>query len=204
MLDRLAVTNFKAFATADISLAPYTLLTGLNSSGKSTVMQAIALLRQSHDLLEDSESGFLLNGDLVDLGTGRDILHEDYVSTGADSSAQITLTVDSAGTAHSWSAEYEQDADILRLTARPTPDAIGGLSIFGPGFQYLRADRISPSVTYPRSHEVAIRRGFLGTRGEHTVNYLWHFQDEPVEDERLRHPEARSPRLLDQAEAHCP
>ena len=49
MIDRLTITNFKAFAAADLPLGPYTLLSGLNSSGKSTVLQALALLRQAYD-----------------------------------------------------------------------------------------------------------------------------------------------------------
>ena len=84
MIDRLTITNFKAFAAADLPLGPYTLLSGLNSSGKSTVLQALALLRQAfdQDMLHDPDdsAGFPLNGDLVQLGTGRDVLHEDYVA----------------------------------------------------------------------------------------------------------------------------
>lgn len=49
MIDQLSLTNFKAFRSADIPLAPVTLLTGLNSSGKSSVLQALVLLRQSYD-----------------------------------------------------------------------------------------------------------------------------------------------------------
>lgn len=49
MIERLAITNFKAFDSADIRFGRYTLLSGLNSSGKSTVLQALALLRQGND-----------------------------------------------------------------------------------------------------------------------------------------------------------
>lgn len=201
MLDRLTVTNFKAFATADVPLAPYTLLSGLNSTGKSTVLQALALLRQSRDMLNEDGGGFLLNGDLVELGTGQDVLHENYVSTGVDAEPRITLSVRCGQDVYSWSVAYEREGDLLRLRERVRPEGRKPLALFGTGFQYLRADRISPAVTYPRSHEVAIRRNFLGARGEHTVNYLRQFQDEPVRNERLRHPKGRSPRLLDQAEA---
>lgn len=202
MLDQLTVINFKAFARAEIRLSSFTLLSGLNSTGKSTVLQAFAVLRQSRDLLiDDDAAGLLLNGDLVELGTGRDVLHESYVSGSPDSEPRITLSVRSGRDVYSWSAAYESEGDLLRLVERSGPDTGEGLALFGPGFQYLRADRISPAVTYPRSHEVAIRQGFLGARGEHTVNYLRHFQDELIEDERLHHSGARSSRLLDQADA---
>lgn len=216
MIDKLNITNFKAFATAEIPLAPYTLLSGLNSSGKSTVLQALALLRQAHDagLLNDyreyddgAPGGLPLNGELVELGTGQDILHEEYVSEhGKEPEIGFALA---AGTTVflEWRARYGREDDLLTLTEySPSPhewaDAQeeASVTLFAPGFQYLRADRINPAVTYPRSHEMAFRRGFLGTRGEYTIDYLRHHQDELVQSPVLLHPEA-SPRLLDQVEA---
>ncbi|MFE3383096.1 AAA family ATPase, partial [Streptomyces anulatus] len=60
---------------------------------------------------------------------------------------------------------------------------------------------ITPAVTYPRSRQEAIDRGFLGVRGEHTVNYLRHFTEREVPEGPLRHPGAVSPQLLDQTVA---
>lgn len=209
MIDRLKITNFKAFASADIPLASYTLLTGLNSSGKSTVLQALALLRQSEEalLLHHREGGgFLLNGELVELGTGQDVLHEDYVATsGSDPHIEISLQVEFGD--FSWRVSYGREDDLLPMDMMSPEAHYGGPeteeypSLFRPGFQYLKADRVSPAVIYPRSNEIAVRRGFLGSRGEYTVNYLRHFQDEPVRDQRLLHPQASSVRLLDQVEA---
>jgi predicted ATPase len=47
---------------------------------------------------------------------------------------------------------------------------------------------------------MSARRRFLGTRGEYTVDFLRHYQDEPVQFATLHHKGA-SPRLLDQTEA---
>lgn len=218
MIGKLTITNFKAFASADIPLAPYTLLSGLNSSGKSTVLQALALLRQAGnagllhdygDYYEDAESGGLpLNGELVELGTGQDILHEDYVvEPGSDPEIGFSLAADGAPS-FVWRARYGREDDLLPLTVcePPSPERVAyreeeaKFTLFNPGFQYLRADRINPAVTYPRSHEMSVRRGFLGTRGEYTIDYLRHNQDEVVSSSALHHPDA-SPRLLDQAEA---
>ncbi len=201
MIDRIEITNFKAFAHAVVPLGRYTLLTGLNSSGKSTLLQALALLRQSRDLLTEQDGGFLLNGSLIELGTGQDLLHEYYVSSGDAPTPQITVALDRDGRTFTWAAAYEREADLLQLVEPSEAREEDLPALFGDRFQYLRADRISPAVTHPRSHEQAVRHGFLGAHGEHTVNYLRHFQDEPVADERLHHPQARSRRLLDQAEA---
>lgn len=76
-LNLLSLRDFKCHAALDLPLAPFTILTGLNSAGKSTVCQALALLGQSlragggH-----ARSELLLNGDLVRLGTFGDVQNQ--------------------------------------------------------------------------------------------------------------------------------
>lgn len=234
MIDQLTLTNFKAFQHVDLKLGPLTLLTGLNSSGKSSVLQALGLLQQSYtandfddvrDLVEESgsgevtttDSGFLLNGELVSLGTGHDVLHEDF--TGDE--PEITLSVSEGSYRYCWTVAYEAEQNLLPLirvdlpltTEGGTPPTKGQDAAPGhvaaevvpgyltAGFQYLHADRISPAEFYPRDHHAAIGRGFLGVRGEHTVNYLRHHARDEVPEGPLRHPRAESARLLDQAAA---
>lgn len=74
-------------------------------------------------------------------------------------------------------------------------------TLFGPGFQYLKADRVSPQVSYPRSHHAVTTRGFLGPHGEHTVNYLRIHRDEPVVSGPLILPDVSSTSLLGQTQA---
>jgi len=152
------------------------LLSGVNAAGKSTVMQALALLRQSFDagMLSANGGGLLLNGDLIDLGVGQDVLHEDYATDRGQEHPLISVGIERDGRHGEWTVRYERalhrEADVLPLAA--TPELFDDLSLFLNGFQYLKADRIVPSVHYPKSYEAAVRRGFLGARGEHTVNYL--------------------------------
>lgn len=225
MIDRLTLTNFKAFQHADIPLGPLTLLTGLNSSGKSTVMQALALLYQSwmsgnpanpwhfgeenqFTLRITNLDGFLLNGELIRLGTGQDVLHEDF--TGDE--PRITLALANGPYRYSYTVSYEPEQNLLPMRDALTPasEEAGAESLhpalFEPGyfrapFQYLHADRITPAERYPRDHQVAIGRGFLGVRGEHTVNFLRHHARDEVPGGPLRHPRADSPLLLDQVAA---
>ncbi|MGW0942464.1 AAA family ATPase [Streptomyces sp. NPDC002623] len=206
MLESLTLTNFKAFAHQELRLAPFTLLTGLNSSGKSSVLQSLALLRQSYESgdlapVGGSEAGLLLNEELVQLGIGQDVRHESYDETGP----YITLAVRGDEASMQWNAVYEREADHLKLL----PDEERGgcepsrclPTLFGPGFQYLKADRVSPQVSYPRSHHAVSTRGFLGAHGEHTVNYLRAHQDDPVESSALLVRDAASATLLGQTEA---
>ena len=214
MIDLLSLTNFKAFRSADIRLAPVTLLTGLNSSGKSTVLQSLALLRQSYDsgtLIStdgdsDEHGGFLLDGDLVELGTGQDLLHEDFVRGETETDPLITVGFRTdSGQTYAWSAQYAPEQDVLPsprvVLPSDLPELWAQTPLFSRRFQYLKADRIVPATSYPRSHHQAIGRGFLGSRGEHTVNFLRHHAQDIVPDGPLRHPEARAHTFLDQVVA---
>ncbi|MDH6227835.1 DUF3696 domain-containing protein [Streptomyces sp. MJP52] len=205
MLESLTLTNFKAFAHQRLRLAPFTLLTGLNSSGKSSVLQALALLRQSYESgdltpVGDFEAGLLLNAELVQLGTGQDVRYEFYDEHGP----HISLVVEGDNASVDWTAIYEQEADHLELLGADdiSIDSAALLpTLFGSGFQYLKADRVSPQVSYPRSHHAVSSRGFLGSQGEHTVNYLRAHQDDEVTSEHLRIADAASASLLDQTQA---
>lgn len=210
MLEMLGLTNFKAFGHARIGLANVTLLTGLNSAGKSTVLQALGVLRQSWDagtLTDTYEAGLLLDGEFVELGTGRDVLHEGRVETSLENVRQvdsdIALRLDSGGRAFRWIAKYQADADLLPLRSSPKSSRaeLRELPLFAGGLQYLKADRIFPAVSYPRSHQIAVRRGFLGTHGEHAVNYLRHHGDDSLTADSLHHPNESSPGLLRQVQA---
>lgn len=208
MIERLAITNFKAFASADIRIGRYTLLSGLNSSGKSTVLQALALLRQGKNYMNDETWTLPLNGELVQLGTGRDILHEEYVAEAGTEPEIIFRLSASPSEPLEVRARYGRDDDFLPATANPgwfLPREPGSeeemaVTAFNTGFQYLRADRVNPAVTYPRSHEMSGIRGFLGTRGEYTADYLRQHQDDRVHSAVLHDPDD-APQLLAQADA---
>ncbi|MFE9579800.1 DUF3696 domain-containing protein [Nocardia sp. NPDC006044] len=205
MLTDIRLQNFKAFADQNIPLRQITLLSGLNSSGKSTVLQALALLRQSYTagVLSNRDTGLLLNGELVELGTGKDVRHEAWVPT-SKTKGGIAITVSDDDHDLAFTAAYAPEQDLLSIVddlLSFVPEKLDRRSrLFNQHFQYLRADRINPAVSYPRSHDIAIRRKFLGARGEHTVNFLRHYRDELVRPE-LQQPDAASTDLFRQTEA---
>lgn len=76
-LTLLSLRDFKCHTALDLPLAPFTILTGLNSAGKSTVCQALAFLAQSLRAGKGlSPMPFPLNGDLVCLGCMGDVLNQ--------------------------------------------------------------------------------------------------------------------------------
>src|ERR1051325_7163930 len=72
MLNGIRLRNFRSLADSGmIELRPITLLLGQNSSGKSTFLRALPLLRQS--LRIRSNAPLLWYGDLVDFGSIREV-----------------------------------------------------------------------------------------------------------------------------------
>jgi len=75
VLEELQLDGFKPFGTRQkIPLGPLTLIYGPNSAGKSSLVQALLLLRQSWES-SDAGPGLRPSGPWVDLGTFRSLLH---------------------------------------------------------------------------------------------------------------------------------
>lgn len=161
MLEKIELKNFKAARDLTLELAPLTLFTGLNGSGKSTVLQSLAAIRQSYQY--GSKNGLMLSGPLVSIGQGADVLSE-----GAkDESIAISVTGD--GGVSLWECKAILDDNELVFTTVPsTPPSF----VTSPRFQYLQADRIVPRTLYPQAGQQARLSGFLGSHGEFTADFL--------------------------------
>lgn len=174
LLNRICLENFKASRNVDVRLAALTVLTGLNGSGKSSLLQAIGALRQSYDE-NGATQGFSLDGPLVHLGQGRDVLNEGGEDT-------IRISVSDADRRIEWTCRSISDADILPFESSPQklPDFITS-----PDFQFLQADRIVPMPLYHNAPQLARKNGFLGTRGEFAIDYLARNQKALVSNARF-------------------
>ena len=73
MLTQIDFYQFKCFRKLDLPLAGLTLLSGLNASGKSSILQALALLHQTMREHEWS-SRLMLNGAAIRLGAAADVI----------------------------------------------------------------------------------------------------------------------------------
>lgn len=176
MLQKIKLTNFKCFDGLDLPCAPLTLLCGLNGMGKSSVLQALLVLRQSATSGELDQGRLVLSGELAELGTGRDVLFE-----GAESDVvAFELQHDAPPGPCGFAFDYSREADHLSInrtggdvgwtTWREVPPLGGNLI-------YLNAERLGPRQFYGRS-EFFARQGNLGARGEYAWNYLYDRQDE--------------------------
>ena len=77
MLRNIKLIHFKCFEQLDLDCKPLTLLCGLNGMGKSSVIQALLVLRQSFETGELLAGRLVLSGERADIGTGEDVLFED-------------------------------------------------------------------------------------------------------------------------------
>ncbi|HEX5307518.1 MAG TPA: DUF3696 domain-containing protein [Solirubrobacteraceae bacterium] len=198
MLSSLKLQNFLAFRELSLELRPLTVLAGTNSAGKTSLLHALALLRQSKTA-GTLPAALLLNGELVQLGTGRDVLHREPGHVAGLGRFGLAFRV-SAGSQHTnYQATYDPAADVLPIANRRVERTLGGL--FKPGFQYLTADRVAPAVVYPKSHEAVAVKHFLGADGRYTANYLLVHSDMPLSQVAVLHKDSPTRRLADQTRA---
>ena len=109
MLSMIKLLNFKCFQSLKLSCAPLTLLCGLNGMGKSSVIQALLILRQSFLSGDLTNGRLVLGGELIDLGTGVDVLFE-----GAESdSVGFELHSDEIPTPWALAFDYSKATDQL-------------------------------------------------------------------------------------------
>src|SRR3712207_1711729 len=65
----MTIHNFKCFTDQPLTLGALTLFVGANASGKSSAIQSMLLLRQSHLRGALARGELLLNGRLANIGT---------------------------------------------------------------------------------------------------------------------------------------
>lgn len=196
MISELSLTNFKCFQDERIELSSFNLLSGLNGMGKSTVLQALLLLRQSLQQGLLSTSGLALNGALVSIGTAQDALfrgaQEDVIGFGIRWQSNLSGV---------WTFGYDREADVLKAISPPPDRDIFLQSLFTDDFQYLAAERIGPRTSFTMSEYDVKRHRQLGARGEFVVHYLSEYGSDPLPNPALRHERAASDSLRDQVEA---
>ena len=99
MLTNIRLRNFKAFKdTGNIPIAPLTVLTGPNSSGKSAIIRAMMALRQTIES-RDQNTAFVPTGSYVDLGPFEDFVfrHDAKSSVGIEVVSKLSTTKDPLG-----------------------------------------------------------------------------------------------------------
>ncbi|MXY54620.1 MAG: DUF3696 domain-containing protein [Gammaproteobacteria bacterium] len=216
MITRVDLRHFKCFEALKLPLQRLTLLSGLNASGKSSVLQALVLLHQTIREHEWAQR-LLLNGPALRLGAVRDVI--DHVSGGRDLS--LALEDGDAG-AVAWDLVGDQSAMSLsirkvqvrgrneavwrpgephalhQLLPEPVASSTEGRSLARRlrGMTWLAAERLGPRDIYVLdSPELPL----VGEGGESAASLLYSGGDERVAIPLLV--EGAPPTLLRQVEA---
>lgn len=182
MISALRLKNFKAFKDLELDLRSFNLLSGLNSVGKSTILQSLLTLRQSY-LESDrttAEFALQLNGDYVELGNVEDVFYRARGREITDNILSIGITDDVAGE-NTW--EYTRP---INVDFFDNPRFVGNKSLLDTAifsttgaFQYIQAERIGPRV-YASTNDSKIAKRDLGKAGEYTIHYLNQHQDDRI------------------------
>ena len=211
MISGVYLENFKCFDRLELPLASFNLLAGLNGMGKSTVIQALLALRQSNRI-RPPMLRLLLSGDLVELGTGQDVLFDgastDEIAIGFEHSyPDLPLELRTV-----YRFRYTEAAESLRLKRNqqtrskstfPLPEyfvrrsedweqtdrddlPLPARRTFSPLFSFQNFQYLSAERIGPRKYqplsEDRVRSRDLGTAGEYVLQYLLAYGDDVVGD----------------------
>jgi predicted ATPase len=193
MIEFLKIENFKAFQSQSFTIKPLTVLTGLNSTGKSSMIQALLLLRQSYVKHLSANLDLHLNGHLVKIGTAKAALFE-----AAGTEDLICFEINwTNGDWGKWCFEYDLVIDQLVPDKDATDFKYEMLqqSLFDEynnNFYYLQAERISPQTYFEISNDDSIYEPVkLGTKGEYAAYFLYCYAAEKILPQ-LSHPNVKN------------
>jgi len=164
MLRELHVKNFKSHRDTTIKLGNLTLLAGVNSSGKSSLIHALLLLRQSF-LKGRLDEGLDLNEPLCKVGTGQDVLYRL-----ADSNLLSIEIVADESFQFAYDAEKALSGTFLPKSAyggNVVRDKLAALSLFNNDFQYVSSLRFGGRSHFDQyDYEVGEKRQISKSLGQ--------------------------------------
>ena len=195
MLSKLHIKNFKSHRDTAIEFGNLTLLAGMNSSGKSSLIHALLLLRQSF-LKGRLDQGLDLNEPLCRIGTGQDVLYRL-----ADSNI-LTIEI-TAGESFRFAYDVEKALGGTFLpksdySANAVRDKVASFSLFNNNFQYVSSLRLGGRSHFDQyDYEVGEQRQVSRSLGQgecvahfldrfgadQTVNYLFDGNDYALADQ---------------------
>ena len=156
-----------------LECAQLNLLCGLNGAGKSSVMQALLALRQSFDAGELPAGRLVLEGELIELGAGADILFEDaqqnrvefslrHEALAEDCALAFDITNDSEPDFGGFRTAYPPHARRTASDAASQCFASGWQNVppFGGRLVYVAAERAGSRKRHSHASVPARREGF--------------------------------------------
>lgn len=195
MLTYYHIKNFKSLKNVDITPTNLNLMLGLNSMGKSSIIQSLLLLRQSY-YRHNNLTKLRLNDSLVELGTAKDVFFQDAAE---DEKIEYELNFDNRKNMFSY--EYQNGLEYFIASDSKLNSLFFEESLFTEGFHYLQADHISPSLTYKKADLSLQKINILGNMGEYAPTYLCLHSKDKLAIPAFHHERARSNSLATELDA---
>lgn len=190
MLENIKISNFKSLKSCDLNFKNLNVLSGINGSGKSSLTQAIFLIKSLEHYSDFSSIS--LNNEYQNLGNIKDALFE-----GADED-KISINLkfkDLDFKADLIIGNDEQDFTKLKTNLGNKKarlrESLSKLSL-------LKADRTGPVLVQDKNDLIVKNKKSIGLKGEYTFSFLENFGDERIESADYRvHLHANSNQLIE-------
>ncbi len=199
MINKLAINNFKSHLSTEIQFSNLNIITGMNGVGKSSLIQALLLLRQSCE--KDQLRNLHLVGDYYSIGS-----IDDAVSQSANES-KMSFILQIEGLVCS----FEYTFDIIKNLSDTyiklndynnlVIDKLHEISLFNNHFQYLSAFRNGPSNSYvantylvKEKHQISEKEG----RAELIAHFIDEYGNQDIPINNLKYPDSKYFKLIDQ------
>ncbi|MDY0996027.1 DUF3696 domain-containing protein [Pantoea agglomerans] len=171
-LERIEIKNFKSFHQESIDINGLTILSGLNSSGKSTIINALLLPLQI-----DNKNKLFLNGIYFQLGNFKSIFHQ----WADDEKFEIKYFFDTKKESISSKINNEnEESDYIKLENK------NDFSEYTNKIRYISAERISPNH-YFIGNTADADDEYLGVNGEYSISVLSTFKNKKIPIEKMIH-----------------
>lgn len=168
MISKIELKNFKVFEDEEFNIAPLTLITGINGMGKSSIIQALMLLKQSAEIgYLDHKRQVALKGDFINLESAEDLCYS------MAESKNVVISLTSNNLLYSWAIDAKDPTGTILPCSYEGGDKWLDLSLFSPDLIFLEAERWGPRAEYKNLSTRAYNT-VLGVQGELTASYLNH------------------------------
>jgi len=202
-ISKVQIKNFKSLKDIDIELSNLNLLTGVNSSGKSSFIQALLLLKQNYQVMMNN---ILFSQEIIQKALNQDDnpnTNFEKMPLNIDDDEYVKVNINEIH----FEERYDEGIEIsifrkenkffLKFNKKLNFNASGrnNFNIFNSDFQYLQTNRITPEIFYKLSKR-HIEKNILGTKGEYTAHYLSINRHQNIL-ENLRHKDSQTSQLLE-------
>ncbi|WJV53614.1 DUF3696 domain-containing protein [Prodigiosinella aquatilis] len=192
MINSYKLRNFKSFNSAELSFTKLNVLSGINGSGKSSIIQSLLLLKSHYEYQSPNYNVINLNNNYCQLGKVQDIFHE-----GAeDQIIKLILNVDHTEFLFSFDLDLEEfGLDYLQL--KNVTHERAEINTFFDKVYYLQASRVGPTVLQEKNDYRVRNLRDIGMSGEFVYHYLNIFGKQSFEIQDRLHINAVNSTLIE-------